>query len=129
MKPYLIWGFPKLGVPFWVPILRILVFGGLYWGPPILENYQFGWYKIPSIHGLRHTRLGAQAFSGKDLGAKNNSSFEVYEQIYMYIYITYMLGNIRHVWIKFRDQGMGVASTLRLGCHAGFQAQVTQTRL
>ena len=23
-----------------VPITRIIVFGGLYWGPPILVNYQ-----------------------------------------------------------------------------------------
>ena len=33
-------GFPKLGVPFWgVPIVRTLVFWGLYWGPLILGNY------------------------------------------------------------------------------------------
>ena len=32
-------GFPKLGVPFWgVPIVRTIVFWGLYWGPPILGN-------------------------------------------------------------------------------------------
>ena len=30
-------GFPKLGVPFWgLPIIRTIVFWGLYWGPPIL---------------------------------------------------------------------------------------------
>ena len=28
-------GFPKLGVP----IIRTIVFWGLYWGPPILGNY------------------------------------------------------------------------------------------
>ena len=25
-----------------VPIIRIVVFGGLYWGPPILVNYNLG---------------------------------------------------------------------------------------
>ena len=35
------WGFPKIRVTFWGgPILRIIVFGGLYWGPPILGKYQ-----------------------------------------------------------------------------------------
>ena len=33
-------GFPKLGVPFWkVPAIRIIVFWGLYCGPPVLGNY------------------------------------------------------------------------------------------
>ena len=32
--------FPKLGVPFLgAPIIRIIIFWGLYWGPPILGNY------------------------------------------------------------------------------------------
>ena len=31
--------FPKLGYHFGVPILRMIVFGGLYWDPPILGNY------------------------------------------------------------------------------------------
>ena len=35
----LIWGFPKIrGTILGVPIIRIIVFGGLYWGPPILGN-------------------------------------------------------------------------------------------
>ena len=34
-------GFPKLGVPYyWVPIIRTIVFWGLYWGPLILGSYQ-----------------------------------------------------------------------------------------
>ena len=34
-------GFPKLGLFFWgVPIIRTLVFWGLYWGPLLLGNYQ-----------------------------------------------------------------------------------------
>ena len=34
--------FPKLGVPFLgVPIIRTIVFWGLYWGPLILGNYHF----------------------------------------------------------------------------------------
>ena len=33
-------GFPKLGVPFLgIPIIRTIVFWGLYWGPLILGNY------------------------------------------------------------------------------------------
>ena len=34
-------GFPKIrGTLLEVPIIRIIVFGGLYWGPLILGNYQ-----------------------------------------------------------------------------------------
>ena len=33
-------GFPKLGVPLLgVPIVRTIIFWGLYWGPLILGNY------------------------------------------------------------------------------------------
>ena len=35
------WEFPKIRGPFLgVPIIRIIVFWGLYWGPLILGNYQ-----------------------------------------------------------------------------------------
>ena len=35
-----IWGFPKIrGTLLGVPIIRIVVYWGLYWGPPILGNY------------------------------------------------------------------------------------------
>ena len=35
-----IWEFPKIrGTLLGVPILRIIVFWGLYWGPLILGNY------------------------------------------------------------------------------------------
>ena len=35
------WGFPKIrGTILGVPIIRILVYYGLYWGPFILGNYQ-----------------------------------------------------------------------------------------
>ena len=38
-----IWGFPKTrGTLLGVPIIRIIVFGGLYWGTPILGNYHIG---------------------------------------------------------------------------------------
>ena len=45
-----IWGFPKFfgrggGVPFFgrgVPIIRSIVFWGLYWGTLILGNYHIG---------------------------------------------------------------------------------------
>ena len=34
------WGFPKIrGTILEVPIIRIVIFGGLYWGTPILGNY------------------------------------------------------------------------------------------
>ena len=34
------WGFHKIGgTLLGVPILRIIIFWGLYWGPPILGNY------------------------------------------------------------------------------------------
>ena len=34
------WGFPKIrGTLLGVPIIRIIVFWGLHWGPPILGNY------------------------------------------------------------------------------------------
>ena len=35
------WGFPKIrDTILGVPIIRTIVFWGLYWGPPILGNYQ-----------------------------------------------------------------------------------------
>ena len=34
------WGFPKIrGTILGVPIIRIIVFWGLYWGPLVLGNY------------------------------------------------------------------------------------------
>ena len=37
-----VWGFAKLrGTVFGIPIIRIIVDWGLYWGPPILGNYNF----------------------------------------------------------------------------------------
>ena len=33
----------KLGVILGVPIIRIIVFGGLYWGPLLLGNYQLSY--------------------------------------------------------------------------------------
>ena len=35
------WGFPKIrGTILGVPIIRIIIFWGLYWGPPNSGNYQ-----------------------------------------------------------------------------------------
>ena len=35
-----IWGFPRImGTFLGVPIIRIIVYWGLYWGPHILGNY------------------------------------------------------------------------------------------
>ena len=40
-----IWGFPKIrGTILGVPIIRIIVFWGLYWGPLILGNYHIHVY-------------------------------------------------------------------------------------
>ena len=37
------WGFPKIrGTLCGVPIMRTIVFGGLYWGSLVLGNYQIG---------------------------------------------------------------------------------------
>ena len=37
-----IWGFPNIRDLFLgIPIIRTIVFGGLYWGSPILGNYHF----------------------------------------------------------------------------------------
>ena len=36
----MIWGFPESrGTILGVLIIRIIVYGGLYWGPPVLGNY------------------------------------------------------------------------------------------
>ena len=42
----IIWGFPKImGTFLGVPIIRIIVYWGLYWGPLILGNYHMlGYY-------------------------------------------------------------------------------------
>ena len=41
-----IWGFPKIrGTFVGVPIIRIIVFWGLYWGPLILGNYHMLVYR------------------------------------------------------------------------------------
>ena len=38
-----IWGFPEIrGTLFGVPIIRIIVYWGLYWGPLILGNHHLG---------------------------------------------------------------------------------------
>ena len=39
---------PKLRDPFGVPIIRAIVFWGLYWGPLILGNYHI---PLPLLHG------------------------------------------------------------------------------
>ena len=45
-----IWGFPKIrGTLLRVPIIRTIVFWGLYWGPLILGNYHI------YIYMQRHT--------------------------------------------------------------------------
>ena len=48
------WGFPKIrGTLLGVPIIRTIVFWGLYWGPLILGNYHiyFHWNIQDSVAG------------------------------------------------------------------------------
>ena len=50
-----IWGFPKIRDTFLgVPILRIIVFWGLYWGPLILGNYHLS-AELPDTVNWRWT--------------------------------------------------------------------------
>ena len=46
--------YPFLGVP----IIRIIEFGDLYWGPPILVNYHVGIILLYSLR--RTTKFGVQ---------------------------------------------------------------------
>ena len=50
---YNVWGFPKIrGIFLGVPIIRTIVFWGLYWGPPILGNYHIILiFQLFSLHG------------------------------------------------------------------------------
>ena len=51
-----IWGFPKIRPTILgVPIIRTVVFWGLYWGPPILGNYH--------IHNNPNNRVVSIFFS------------------------------------------------------------------
>ena len=48
-----IWGFPKIrGTFLGVPIIRIIVFWGLYWGPLILGNYHLGFHTKAILSAL-----------------------------------------------------------------------------
>ena len=45
-----IWGFPEIRDTFLgVPIIRTIVFWGLYWGPLILGNYHIECTVIPVV--------------------------------------------------------------------------------
>ena len=39
-------GLPKLGYHSGIPIIRIKVFWGLYWVPPILGNYDIPYHNV-----------------------------------------------------------------------------------
>ena len=62
-------GFPKIGgTILGVPIIRIIIYWGLYWGPPIYGNYRlgsevlgFGVYLESLVH-VKHVRLIALSF-------------------------------------------------------------------
>ena len=48
-----IWGFPKSrGTSLGVPMIRIIIFGGLYWGPLNLGNY----YINPKYSNVGYSR-------------------------------------------------------------------------
>ena len=58
------WGFPKIrGTVLGVPIIRIIVYGDLYWGPLNPKPYTPGNYHITSL------RMGATA--GGKVDTKN----------------------------------------------------------
>ena len=42
-------GFPKLGVSWGVPIIRLIRLWGLFWGPPLLGNYHVGRLRVCGI--------------------------------------------------------------------------------
>ena len=57
------WAFPKIrGAILGVPIIRIIVYWGPYWGPPILGNYHLGITTL-RVQGLKEWGLRAQMLS------------------------------------------------------------------
>ena len=53
----MIWGFPQnRGTILGVPIIRIIIYWGLYWGPPILRNYHLG-FRV-QVFGFQDSRVG-----------------------------------------------------------------------
>ena len=94
----LTWGFPKIRVTILgVPIVRIIVFGGPYWGPPILGNHQMhvpiaGWAltlfeeldtSLVRLHrllhevGIRHLYKSTPRMSYNDSNDNTNSIIPV----------------------------------------------------
>ena len=74
-RPVPIWGFPKIrGTILGVPIIRIIVYWGLYRGPLIMGNYHIG---PQSLQKTKKTTLGylePQGLAMKDLVATFPSS-------------------------------------------------------
>ena len=65
-----IWGFPQIrGTSLGVPIIRIIVFWGLYWGPPILGNYH-----MVVSRGRRPRLTTVTYFTILSLGARREGS-------------------------------------------------------
>ena len=60
------WGFPRIrGTFLKVPIIRIIVYWGLYWGPPILGNYQIHFQlDPPQLAGMRPFGTSWRSTSG-----------------------------------------------------------------
>ena len=53
-----IWGFPKImGTLLGVPIIRVIVFWGLYWGPLILGNYYMYIHTLETASCFSSARL------------------------------------------------------------------------
>ena len=72
--PRTIWGFPKiLGTLLGVPVIRTIVFWGLYWGPLILGNYHLGLYgrkvgalvRVQKPSGTPCKPHGGQTYKGR----------------------------------------------------------------
>ena len=54
------WGFPEIrGTILGIPIIRIIVYLGLYWGPPILGNYHV---MVAEVHTSKNGANVVSAF-------------------------------------------------------------------
>ena len=53
----LTWEFPKIrGTFLGLPIMRTIIYLGLYWGPPILGKFHFALFKKCGVGGVRGRR-------------------------------------------------------------------------
>ena len=58
------WGFPKIrGTFLGVPIIRIIIFWGLYWGPHILGNYHIHSHAAIEAVAISHEKKSSNALA------------------------------------------------------------------